>query len=189
MATPHVAGAAMLVRQYYRQVHGQLRRPQLLQQISQPVDRPAIAEHPDGTVLAWGRLGAAGQLLPAANRRLKVIAAGVSQALAASSEVLAPVERPVVPGAARLLAPVPNPANPASVLGFDLAAPGPARLRLYDLRGRLLRTLVDATLPAGPHRALWDGTDDAGRRQAAGVYLLRLEAGGQVATGRLTLVN
>ena len=55
MATPHVAGAAMLVRQYYRQVHGQLRRPQLLQQISQPVDRPAIAEHPDGTVLAWVR--------------------------------------------------------------------------------------------------------------------------------------
>lgn len=55
MATPHVAGAALLVRQYYRQVHGQLRRPQLLQQISQPVDRPAIAEHPDGTVLAWVR--------------------------------------------------------------------------------------------------------------------------------------
>ena len=55
MAAPQVAGAALLVRQYYRQVYGQLRRPQLLEQIAQPIDRPAIAEHADGAVLAWVR--------------------------------------------------------------------------------------------------------------------------------------
>ena len=55
MATPHVAGAALLVRQYYRQVYGQLRRPVLLEQIPNAVDRPAIATHPAGCMMAWVR--------------------------------------------------------------------------------------------------------------------------------------
>ncbi len=59
MAAPHVAGAALLVRQFYRQVFGQLRRPLLLEAIPQAVDRPTIAEHPDGAVLAWVRHDAA----------------------------------------------------------------------------------------------------------------------------------
>jgi subtilisin family serine protease len=53
MAAPHVAGAAALVRQYYRQLFGQLRRPLLVERIAQAVDSPTIAPHANGAVMAW----------------------------------------------------------------------------------------------------------------------------------------
>ncbi len=62
MAAPHVAGAAALVRQYYRQLFGQLRRPLLVEQIALAVDGPTIAPHISGAVMAWVRRDAgAGQ--------------------------------------------------------------------------------------------------------------------------------
>jgi subtilisin family serine protease len=62
MAAPHVAGAALLTRQYYRRLFGQLRRPLLLEPIAQAVDFPAIAPHANGAVMAWVRRdGGAGQ--------------------------------------------------------------------------------------------------------------------------------
>jgi subtilisin family serine protease len=83
----------------------------------------------------------------------------------------------------------PNPFNPRTRLRFELATAGPAVLRLYDTRGRLVRRLVQEPLPAGRHEVPWDGRDDAGRACAAGLYLARLEAGGAVQTGRLVLVR
>jgi hypothetical protein len=83
----------------------------------------------------------------------------------------------------------PNPFNPRTRVRFALAAAGPAVLRLYDTRGRLVRRLVQEPLPAGRHEVPWDGRDDAGRACAAGLYLARLEAGGTVQTGRLVLVR
>jgi subtilisin family serine protease len=84
----------------------------------------------------------------------------------------------------------PNPFNPSTRLSFDLPEASAARLRMYDLSGRLVRTLVDeATLAPGRHEATWDGRDDAGRAVAAGVYLGRLEAAGQQASQRVVLVK
>jgi flagellar hook assembly protein FlgD len=68
-------------------------------------------------------------------------------------------------------------------------APGPARLARYDVSGRLVRTLLDADLPAGVHRATWDGRDAAGRPVAPGGYVARLEAAGGAATVRLELLR
>jgi len=51
------------------------------------------------------------------------------------------------------------------------------KLRIYDVNGRLVRKLVDGTLAAGPHVAVWNGTDDAGRGVASGHYYARLDAG------------
>jgi hypothetical protein len=53
MATPVVAGAALLARQFYRQVFDQLRRPALLEQVGQLIDRPAVTSHATGSVQAW----------------------------------------------------------------------------------------------------------------------------------------
>lgn len=62
MATPLVAGACALVRQFYRQRFGQLRNPVQIQQLSQFVDRPLVAGHPLGSVIAWvARDAGAGQ--------------------------------------------------------------------------------------------------------------------------------
>ncbi len=71
----------------------------------------------------------------------------------------------------------PNPFNPQTQISFDLPSAGPASLRVYDLSGRLVATLVDAPLTAGSHSATWDGTDLNGQAVASGVYLYELRAG------------
>ena len=90
----------------------------------------------------------------------------------------------------RLHEAVPNPFNPATKLSFTLADPSRATLRVHDLAGRVVRTLLaDVALEAGRHEAAWDGTDDRGRPVAAGVYLCRVQAGGSAATQAVSLVK
>jgi flagellar hook capping protein FlgD len=72
----------------------------------------------------------------------------------------------------------PNPAGSAAWLEFTMAAAGHVRLALYDVRGRRVRTLVDEARAAGVHREPWDGRDDRGMREGAGIYLARVEAAG-----------
>ena len=78
------------------------------------------------------------------------------------------------PAAFALYPSYPNPFNPQTSITFALPRPGHATLRVYDASGRLVRTLLDAPLPAARHRRRWDGTDDSGRRVASGVYYARL---------------
>ncbi len=83
----------------------------------------------------------------------------------------------------------PNPFNAATEVDFSLDRDAAVRLRVYDLAGRLVRTLVDDLRPAGRHTAFWDGRDDAGRSVASGAYVVRLEAGTGVLTRRLTMLK
>ncbi len=71
----------------------------------------------------------------------------------------------------------PNPFNPSTTIRFSLAEPGPATLRVYDLTGRRLRTLLDGPQEAGTREIHWQGRDDRGRRLPSGVYFIRLETG------------
>jgi uncharacterized delta-60 repeat protein len=77
----------------------------------------------------------------------------------------------------RLHAVAPNPVVARGLVRFDLAQARSVRLRVFDVAGRVTRTLVDGALAAGPHRRIWDGNDDDGRAVAAGIYFLRLDAG------------
>ena len=71
----------------------------------------------------------------------------------------------------------PNPFNSRTHLRFDLPRPARAELRVYDLRGGLVRALVSADLEAGTHAVYWNGLDDSGNRAASGVYFIELRAG------------
>ncbi|HEM45596.1 MAG TPA: T9SS type A sorting domain-containing protein, partial [Alphaproteobacteria bacterium] len=82
------------------------------------------------------------------------------------------------PAATALRGAFPNPCNPSTTIRFHLAEAGRADLRLYDVRGALVRTLVSGRLGAGAWGVPWDGRNDAGRPLAAGVYFCRLRAGG-----------
>lgn len=73
----------------------------------------------------------------------------------------------------------PNPFNPATSIAFSLDAAGVARVTVYDLAGRLVRTLVDEPRPAGPQTVVWDGRDDEGRAVASGTYFYQLETEGR----------
>lgn len=83
----------------------------------------------------------------------------------------------------------PNPFNPATTIRFELAAKGPVALRVYDLRGQLVATLVDEERDAGSHSVMWNGLGDHGHRVNSGVYFYRIEVGDYVATRKFTLLK
>ncbi|MBN2565500.1 MAG: hypothetical protein JXB46_07290 [Candidatus Eisenbacteria bacterium] len=83
----------------------------------------------------------------------------------------------------------PNPFNPMTTVRFNLYRDGFAALRVFDVGGRLVRTLVAGDLPAGAHEATWRGDDVRGRPVASGVYLCRLESAGETRSRMMVLVR
>ncbi len=83
----------------------------------------------------------------------------------------------------------PNPFSPETHIGFDLPSAGRAEIRIYDARGRLVRTLVDEKRPAGRQNVKWDGRDEAGREVASGIYFYSLTAPGVDENRRMILVK
>lgn len=79
-----------------------------------------------------------------------------------------------IPIATRIEGAYPNPFNPQTRIQLALRTSGEASVKVYDVQGRLVRTLVDAVLPAGRRDVVWDGVDDAGRAAPSGVYFVRL---------------
>lgn len=96
---------------------------------------------------------------------------------------------PAATNALRLAQNRPNPFNPKTTIRFDLPEAGPVRLSVFDVAGRLVRTLVDDTMAQGGHEAVWDGRDASGREVGSGSYLARLEFGGRVEAVRMGLVR
>jgi hypothetical protein len=70
---------------------------------------------------------------------------------------------------------VPNPFNPRTAIDFSIRQASQVQLKIFDLTGRLVRTLIDAELTAGHHQVIWDGKTESGHPVAAGVYLYRLQ--------------
>jgi len=69
----------------------------------------------------------------------------------------------------------PNPFRSGTQIRFTLPAEGSARLRVHDVTGRVVATLLDGTLPAGDHTVSWDGRDPRGVPVAPGVYFYVLD--------------
>ncbi len=68
----------------------------------------------------------------------------------------------------------PNPFNPSTAISYKLAAFSSVTLKIYDILGREVKTLVDEKERAGQHVVYWDGTDQHGQRMASGVYFYRI---------------
>jgi len=83
----------------------------------------------------------------------------------------------------------PNPFNPQTTIRFDLAHDGPVSLRVYDVAGRLVRTLVDGDRKAGRDAAVWNGLDDTGVPVPTGLYLYRLTSGESPITRKMLLLK
>ena len=95
------------------------------------------------------------------------------------------------PSASRVrLAAAPSPFRASLGVWLEMpASAGPARVAVHDLSGRRVRVLADAALPPGSHRFTWDGRDEAGSQAAAGVYVLRAQAGGVVVQRRVVKIK
>jgi YVTN family beta-propeller protein len=83
----------------------------------------------------------------------------------------------------------PNPFNQSAKIRFAIAKPAHVRLALYDVRGRLVRTIIDEARGPGVHTVVWEGRDRRGRRVASGIYFCRLEAGALVDTQKMLLLR
>ena len=84
---------------------------------------------------------------------------------------------------------VPNPFNPRTEISFDLVRSGQTRLSIFDVRGMLVRRLLDKNLQAGTHTAVWDGNNGSGRAVSSGTYLYRLESGPEVQVRKMLLIR
>ena len=86
----------------------------------------------------------------------------------------------------------PNPFHPAdgpTTLRYSLAQAGPAKVQVFDIAGRLVRTLAEGGQTAGEHSLHWDGKDDAGHNVSSGVYFYRLQARGTQMSKSLVLLR
>jgi hypothetical protein len=81
------------------------------------------------------------------------------------------------PAAYRLAQNYPNPFNPVTTIKFDIREKGQVSLKIYNVAGQLVRTLVEGELDAGSYAEDWKGLNDGGSKVASGVYFYRLEAG------------
>ncbi|MGB3092774.1 MAG: FlgD immunoglobulin-like domain containing protein [Candidatus Zixiibacteriota bacterium] len=89
----------------------------------------------------------------------------------------------------------PNPFNPSTTIKFTLPSPGdggitlPTNLRIYNVLGEVVRTLVDEPMVPGVHHEVWDGKDDQGSRVASGIYFYRLRSSDFVQTKKMVLMK
>jgi len=85
----------------------------------------------------------------------------------------------------------PNPFNPATTISYGVPEGEivNASLKIYDIRGRLVRTLAEGVREPGTHQVYWDGTDETGQRVASGIYIYRMRAGDFARTRKMVLLK
>jgi hypothetical protein len=83
----------------------------------------------------------------------------------------------------------PNPFNPSTVIEFNVPRATNITLRIYDVAGRAVRTLVSGYQSSGRKRVEWNGRDDGGKAVASGVYFYRLSTGNFCETRKIVLVK
>jgi hypothetical protein len=95
----------------------------------------------------------------------------------------------VVPSGFALHANHPNPFSKSTTIEYEIPKVSAVTIRVYDIMGRRVRTLVDVLASAGAASVGWDGRDDAGAPMASGTYIARLETSGFSASRMLVLAR
>jgi flagellar hook capping protein FlgD len=83
----------------------------------------------------------------------------------------------------------PNPFNPSTTLELSVPKQGTVAVRIFDLQGRRVATLLDESMNAGVYRVRWNGQDDQGRTQSSGIYFAQIQSGGSRQSVRLTMLK
>ena len=162
-AAPHVAGAVALLMSQGTRAQGAIEQA-LASTAIRPPDRRSAADFEYGAGLIQ-----------------------VDAALRAAKGLRGPSAAARGSVATRLLSP--NPARGEASVSYRTARPGHVRVRVFDVRGALVRSLDDRDAPAGEQRIRWDGRDEAGERAATGIYLFRIETADGVATRKVALLR
>ncbi len=83
----------------------------------------------------------------------------------------------------------PNPFHHSAAISYMLPASGSVALKIYDITGRLVKTLVDESQESGVYRVQWDGKDTSGQGVPSGIYFYRLLAGDSTSTKKMILLR
>ena len=153
-----------------------------------PVSPPVISGHvrlPDGSPVA----GAQVVLFDVADLRRGPVGQATTDEVGQFALPLAASTAWVLPSEVALGPNYPNPFNPSTLIPYQLSAPSPVRLEVFNILGQRVMTLVDGEQGAGAYVARWDGTDAAGGAAASGLYFYRLTVAGAHQTGKMVLVD
>jgi FlgD Ig-like domain len=114
---------------------------------------------------------------------------GTPKRVAADEDAIASLESSTVPTRTALVGNYPNPFNPSTSIQYDLKEDSFVEVQVFDLLGRLVKTLVSQPHLAGRHSVIWDGINSAGSAVPSGTYVYRLKAGDFVQSNTLVLVK
>lgn len=99
------------------------------------------------------------------------------------------VEDDTLPLITKLLGNYPNPFNPETTIRFSLEAPSEVQIEIYNVKGLRVIRLIDERLEAGHHNRVWNGVNEAGKRQASGIYFYKFSAGEYREVGKMLLLK
>jgi hypothetical protein len=94
-----------------------------------------------------------------------------------------------IPTAFRLVGNSPNPFNPVTSVVYDVPRESEVSIRVYDVSGREVCTLVHGVVEPGVHEVVWDGRNDRGEYVGSGVYFCTMEAGSFHESSKMTLLK
>ena len=83
----------------------------------------------------------------------------------------------------------PNPFNPETNISYDLSKDGATSIAVYDMRGTLVKTLINGLQSSGYKSVQWNATNNQGEPVSAGVYLYKIQAGDFVDTKKMILLK
>lgn len=83
----------------------------------------------------------------------------------------------------------PNPFNPETAISFNLPKTGEMSLNIYNVKGQLVKTLINEIKTAGTHQIIWNGTDNSGYSVSSGLYYYKMTAGKYSATKKMIMMK
>ena len=83
----------------------------------------------------------------------------------------------------------PNPFNPETTISYNVAKSGKVNLDVYNMKGQLVKSLVNGSAKAGNHQVVWKGTDNSGNKVSTGVYFYKISNGGKNETKKMVLMK
>ncbi len=96
---------------------------------------------------------------------------------------------PTVPALSLSAANYPNPFNPTTTISYTVPTAGDVSLKVYNMKGQVVRTLVNTSVNAGNHTVTWNGTDDNGSAVSSGLYFYKIQSNNQTLTKKMLLAK
>lgn len=95
----------------------------------------------------------------------------------------------LIPSAYSLDQNYPNPFNPSTIISYSIPTPGNVQIKIYDVLGREVRSLINEEKAAGKYNIAWDSRDNYGRRVSSGIYFYTITAGSFIQTRKMVLTK